>query len=431
MLIMEDLMQYVWQFRLWPTRDMVTVDGKRVEVIDPGTINRDAGPDFFNAKISIDGQLWIGNVEIHVRASDWHRHGHDADPAYDTVILHVVEKDDCRINRKNGREMPQMTMECAPDFSAKYHALVNDPVRQLACSSEIAAIPPINRLDWITSLGYQRLQQKADRVKAYVKKFDGAWLDAIYVTLARALGFGTNAEPFELLAASTPIRHILRHSDAGELIEAILFGQAGLLGPSTGEIEYHDLLVEHYRFLAAKYRLRPSQNIMWKMSRMRPQNMPHRRIAAFAHMLRDSFPLSHAILNLENLEDAYRLFDFSLDGYWARHYSFTAQPSAPTVRAFSRASASVLIINCIAPVLYAYGENIGDASMQQRATEILQQLPPEQNSIIRIFDQAGVKAANAFDGQALIHLRKEYCAPRKCLFCRWGHRLLSAKVKRH
>jgi len=409
---------------------MVTVDGRRVEVIDPGTLNRDSGPDFFNAKVSIGGQLWIGNVEIHVRASDWHRHGHDRDRAYDTVILHVVEHDDARISRKNGHEIPQMVMACAPDFSVKYHSLVNDPARQLACSNEISSIPELNILDWITALGFQRLQHKADRVAAYMRRYSGSWLDAIYITLSRALGFGTNAEPFELLAISTPLRHMLRHSDEGELIEAMLFGQAGLLGPATGEIEYHDFLAEQYKFLAAKYSLKPSPNIVWKMSRMRPQNMPHRRIAALAHMMRGSFPLSHAILNIKDIEDAYRLFDFNLDGYWARHYNFSAKPSAPTVRAFSRASASVLIINCIAPVIYAYGESIGETAMQERAIDILQHLSPEQNSIIRIFDQSGIKAADAFQGQALIHLRKEYCQQRKCLFCRWGHRLLSTKVKR-
>lgn len=423
-------MQYVWQFRLWPTHDMVTVDGERVEVLDPGTLNSDSGPDFFNAKISIGGQMWIGNVEIHVRASDWHRHGHHNDHAYDTVILHVVERDDARITRADGHLIPQMVMPCAADFSAKYHALVNDPARELACSAEIASIPPLNIHDWITALGFQRLQHKADRAAAYKSRYNGSWLDATYITLARALGFGTNAEPFELLALTTPLRYILRHSDAGELIEALLFGQAGLLGPADGQNQYHDFLVDQYQFLAAKYSLKPSPNIAWKMSRMRPQNNPHRRIASLAHILRNGFPLSHAILNITDLEQAYALFDINLDGYWARSYNFSAQPNASTVRAFSRSTATILIINCVIPILYAYGVATANTQMQERAIELLQSLQPEQNSIIRLFDQSGIKAANAFDGQALIHLRKEYCLPRKCLFCRWGHRLLSAKVKR-
>lgn len=423
-------MQYVWNFRLWPTREMVTVDGRRVEVIDPGTLNRDAGPDFFNAKVSIGGQLWIGNVEIHIRASDWYRHGHDADPAYDTVILHVVESDDARISRKNGCEMPQMVMACAPDFAARYHALVNDPSRQLACGAELKSIPSLNISDWLTALGFQRLHLKADRVADTMRRHGGSWLDAIYVTLARALGFGTNAEPFELLASSTPLKYMLRHSDAGELIEAMLFGQAGLLNLPAGQNQYHDFLAEQYRFLSVKYSLRQSPHIMWKMSRMRPPNMPHRRIAALAHMLRGSFPISHAVLNINDINEAYALFDFNLDGFWARNYNFSASQSAPTVRAFSRASASILIINCLIPVIYAYAESIGDSKMQERAVDIMQQLKSEQNSIISLFDQAGIKATNAFEGQALIHLRKEYCLPRKCLFCRWGHSLLSSKVKK-
>lgn len=422
-------MQYVWQFRLWPAADMRTVDGERIDVIDPGTLNKDSGPDFFNAKLVIGGQLWSGNVEMHVRASDWARHGHDKDRAYDSVVLHVVEIDDAPVHRPDGRRIPQMVMACARDFAARYHSMVNDPSRELPCGLEIADVPRLHLADWLTALGHERLQLKADRVAALAKACNGGWADAVYVTLARALGFGTNSEPFELLARTTPLKILLKHSDSLLSVEALLFGQAGLLPADAGGADFYvKRMAEEYAFLSVKYGLRPSAGCSWKMARMRPANFPHRRIAALAAMVHGGFTAAGRVLGCESEADARGIFDFELTGYWARRYAFGA-PSAPGVRAFSAASASVLIINVVAPVMYAYGEYAGDFRRQERAVELLQSLKPERNGIVDIFSRAGVRADDAFATQALIQLRKEYCLGRKCLFCRVGHRLLSQKAK--
>lgn len=422
-------MQYVWQFRLWPTADMVTVDGERIEVLDPGVLNTDAGPDFFNAKVMIGGQLWIGNVEIHIRASDWMRHGHATDPAYDSVVLHVVERDDAPVYRSDGQKIPQMVMTCAADFSQRYHQMVNNPARELPCAPELGAVPGLCVSDWVTALGFERMQAKADRVLDMLERSNGSWANAIYVTAARALGFGVNAEPFELLALTTPLRDMLRHSDSSLALEAMLFGQAGMLGEGAAEDgDYPARLADEYRFMAAKYGLAPSPNIMWKMARMRPQNSPHRRIAALAAMVRGGFAMGSRLLAVESEADARALFDISLSGFWAQHYNFTAAGAG--ARAFSQSSISVLIINVAVPVLYAYGTFVNDRRRQELAVDLLQSLKPERNSITDIFERAGLKIADAFASQAFIQLRKEYCLPRKCLYCRIGHKLLSAKAKR-
>ncbi|MCD8386983.1 MAG: DUF2851 family protein [Bacteroidales bacterium] len=427
---MEALMQYVWQYRLWPNSDMRTVDGRKIEVLDPGILNRDAGPDFFNAKVQIGGESWAGDIEIHVRASDWKRHGHDHDLAYDSVVLHVVERDDAEVRRSNGEVIPQMVMTCAPDFSQRYQEMVNNPVRELPCGNEIGALNPLYLTDTFTALAFERLYEKAERVLDMVSRHHGNWTEAIYVTLARALGFNINSEPFQLLALTTPLKHLLRHSDSLLSIEAMLFGQAGLLqGLENSPEHYLQRLCEEYRFMASKFKLTPSQNLMWKMARTRPQNSPHRRIATLAAFVAKSFPMASRILAVESEEEARKLFDMDLQGFWARHYNFSPTPSG-AVKALSQSSITVLIINVVVPVLYAYAQATGDDKRQEKAVELLQSLKPENNGIVQIYQRAGIPVNDAFTSQALIQLRKEYCLPRKCLFCRIGHRLLSAKVKR-
>lgn len=430
-------MQYVWQHGLWTPGELFTVDGQRVSVVDRGLLNSDAGPDFFNAKVEIGGKMWAGNIEIHVRASDWHRHGHDSDSAYDSVVLHIVGKDDCRIRRSNGEEIPQIVMECSPDFSERYKAMVFNTVDALACGRELSSVPEIYISDWLTSLSHARLQRKSDRVKdLVVNKFNGNWREGVYVTLARALGFGTNSEPFERLARMVPLKTLMKHSDSLETVEGLLFGQAGLLPPegsvgapdSADEI-YAATLRREYAFMAMKFGLQSSPSPLgWKMARMRPQNFPHRRIAALASLVVPSFELGYRILEISTEAEAREVLDRPLRGYWSHHYAF-GTPAQGSPRALGSSAISTLIINVIAPVKYAYGEMYGDREMCLKAVELLDSMKPESNNIIRMFAECGVRCRSALDGQALIELRKEYCDARKCLYCRVGRRLLARKVK--
>lgn len=300
---------------------MHTVDGRKVHVIDPGIINHDSGPDFFNAKIKIGGEMWVGNVEIHVRASDWLRHNHHKDSAYDSVILHVVGHDDLAVNRTNGEQIPQLLMPCTSDFAARFQQLVNNRGNELACSDTIASVPSVILKSWIDALAYQRLYTKTDRINTLIKRFNGDWEEACYVTFARALGFGTNNEPFERLALSIPLRFMHKHCDSLLSLEALLFGQAGFLDQHIAD-PYMEQMQTEYRFLSHKFSIRKPESLGWKMSRMRPANFPHRRIAMLAAMIEGGFRMLRNIIEAKNNEETMALFDKTLTGYWATRYNF-------------------------------------------------------------------------------------------------------------
>lgn len=426
---MERLMQYVWQQRLWPQSEMRTVDGRRVQVIDPGKLNNDAGPDFFNAKVIIDGEMWAGNIEIHVRASDWHRHKHDDDESYDSVILHVVDKDDAVIRRKNGEIIPQMRMPCATDLNKHYGDLTGRADIDLPCAATIKEMPRLYLTDWIATLAYERLYEKAERIEEWRSRFSGDWEQACYVTVARCLGFGTNGEPFERLALSLPLIFIGKHSDSLTSIEALLFGQSGLLSIAPTD-SYADRLKTEYEFLGKKFGLKPPSNLGWKMARMRPANFPHRRIAVLAALLHGGFRMMTRILEVKNPDEALNLFTPPLSRYWETRYTFGTQGQR-ILSSMSRASATIMTINVVIPLLLAYGNATGDTALTDRAIEMTHMIKPENNSIISLFEKTGIKVEDAFTTQALIQLRKNYCEKRKCLFCRVGHRKLSAHARRN
>ncbi|MGN0213432.1 MAG: DUF2851 family protein [Muribaculaceae bacterium] len=422
---MEKLMQYVWQHKLYRWEDMTTNDGRRVRIVDPGLLNTDAGPDFFNAKVEIDGRMWAGNIEMHVRASDWARHGHDNNPAYDSVILHVVDKDDAPVYRTNGERIPQMVMQCSPDFNEKYAQLVNAKV-ELPCADAIKQMPKLLLTEWIERLAFERLQSKADHLKTLYNTFNGSWEDVCYVTLTRALGFGVNNDAFERLARCTPLRLLHKHSDSMLQIEAILFGQAGMLNPDENRSDgYYQQLCSEYSFLANKFSLKPIDSHSWKLARMRPQNFPFRRIAMLAQFIDGGFNLFADILAAKTETDLRKLFSVELNGYWATHFSFARATEAQT-RALGERSIDIILINTVAPLLYARGELLNDSSLQDRAIALLETIKPENNSIVQQFTFAGIPCRDALTSQALIELRRNYCEARKCLYCKIGHRLLSA-----
>ena len=429
---MEKLMQYVWQYKLWNPVKMFTDDGKRVKVIDTGLPNTNAGPDFFNAKIEIGGELWVGNVEIHVRASDWHRHGHDRDKAYDSVILHVVDKDDAPVYRTNGELIPQLVLKCSPHFHDRYSQLVNNSLTMLPCAGAIKELPSIVITEWMESLAFERLNSKVERINSLYESSCGSWQDICYVTIARSLGFGVNSDAFEQLARRTPLRLMHKHGDSLFQLEALLFGQAGFF--ASGNIvadDYFLRLAKEYGFLANKFQLKPMDGSMWKTFRMRPQNFPYRRIASLAHFTENGFDLMDKILEADGEKALRALFSVELTGYWATHYTFGGLPSEVPVKALSNASIDILLINAVAPLYYAYGMKTGDYDITSKAVDLLENLRPEKNSIVETFVAAGIKCPDAMTSQALIQLRRQYCEARKCLYCRIGHRLLSEAAIRN
>ena len=425
---MEKLMQYVWKHRLWRSEDMVTNTGKKVRVVDPGLLNTDAGPDFFNAKIEIDGHMWVGNVEMHYRATDWKRHRHDSDKAYDSVILHVVAKDDAPVRRTNGELIPQLVLEVSPQFNADYASLVGATI-EVPCATKIKQVPHLTIVEWVEGLAFERLHGKVERIHQLLDSFNGSWEDVCYVTLARNFGFGINNDAFERLARRTPLRLLGKHSDSVLQIEALLFGQAGMLdAQKQGMDSYYNQLCTEYAFLSNKFQLTPMEKESWKLFRIRPQNFPYRRIAMLAQFIEGGFRMMNRILEAEGEKEMRALFEVELSGYWTKHYTF-GKPNERATATLSRSSIDIILINTVAPLLYAYGELTGNYEMTDKAIKLLEDLRAESNSIVAHFVAYGIDCPDALTSQALVQLKREYCDARKCIYCKIGHHLLSKAAR--
>ncbi|MDD7164976.1 MAG: DUF2851 family protein, partial [Sodaliphilus sp.] len=425
---MEKLMQYVWKHRLWRSEDMVTNTGKKVRVVDPGLLNTDAGPDFFNAKIEIDGHMWVGNVEMHYRATDWKRHHHDSDKAYDSVILHVVAKDDAPVRRTNGELIPQLVLEVSPQFNADYASLVGATI-EVPCATKIKQVPHLTIVEWVEGLAFERLHGKVERIHQLLDSFNGSWEDVCYVTLARNFGFGINNDAFERLARRTPLRLLGKHSDSVLQIEALLFGQAGMLdAQKPGMDSYYNQLCTEYAFLSNKFQLTPMEKESWKLFRIRPQNFPYRRIAMLAQFIEGGFRMMNRILEAEGEKEMRALFEVELSGYWTKHYTF-GKPNERATATLSRSSTDIILINTVAPLLYAYGELTGNYEMTDKAIKLLEDLRAESNSIVSHFVAYGIDCPDALTSQALVQLKREYCDARKCIYCKIGHHLLSKAAR--
>lgn len=425
---MEKLIQYVWKHRLWRSEDMVTNTGKKVRVVDPGLLNTDAGPDFFNAKIEIDGHMWVGNVEMHYRATDWKRHHHDSDKAYDSVILHVVAKDDAPVRRTNGELIPQLVLEVSPQFNADYASLVGATI-EVPCATKIKQVPHLTIVEWVEGLAFERLHGKVERIHQLLDSFNGSWEDVCYVTLARNFGFGINNDAFERLARRTPLRLLGKHSDSVLQIEALLFGQAGMLdAQKPGMDSYYSQLCTEYAFLSNKFQLTPMEKESWKLFRIRPQNFPYRRIAMLAQFIEGGFRMMNRILETEGEKEMRALFEVELSGYWTKHYTF-GKPNERATATLSRSSIDIILINTVAPLLYAYGELTGNYEMTDKAIKLLEDLRAENNSIVSHFVAYGIDCPDALTSQALVQLKREYCDARKCIYCKIGHHLLSKAAR--
>ena len=325
MTLMEILLHYVWKHKLFPLGPLTTVDGQEVDVIDPGLHNRHQGPDFFNAKVKIGGTLWVGNVEIHDAASDWYRHHHDADEAYDNVVLHVVERSDMAVQTQQGRTLPQLVLEVPETVRQNYAELLAEEAYP-PCYRVIPDVPTLTAHSWLNALTIERLEAKTNRILSYLQQTEGDWERTFFVTLARNFGFGTNADAFEQWALQLPPRTIAKHRDNALQVEAAFFGQAGLLDdnlvPEERRDDYYRRLQGEYAFLAHKFSLTPMNPRLWKFLRMRPQNFPHVRLAQLSTLYHTGHTdLSH-LLEGQTREDFHRLFRTATSPYWETHYQF-------------------------------------------------------------------------------------------------------------
>jgi hypothetical protein len=419
----ESILHYVWQHKLFTAQQLVTTEGEPVDVIDVGKHNTDAGPDFFNAKIRIGETLWAGNVEIHTRSTDWHRHSHHSDKAYNSVILHVVSEVDGEIFRADGAKIPQLVLVYPKHIAENYDRLITEQ-KWIACEDKIAAVPGIVIESWKNALLTERLEQKMQAITTLLTESNQHWEEAFYITLARNFGFGTNSQAFESLAKSVPLSVLGKHKDQLLQLEAVLFGQAGLLTDEATD-EYAARLKQEYSFMKAKFGLQPINASQWKLLRLRPDNFPHVRIAQFASLIHTSSKLFSKIVDQPEMEYLRSIFVCEPSDYWKRHYLFSHE-SPVHDKKLGTQSINVLLINTVVPFLFCYAQQKNNQTLKDKALQLLEQLPSERNAIITAWQKLGINSASAYDSQALLQLKKQYCDDKKCLRCRIGHKVLTS-----
>ena len=417
---------------MWPLRPLETTDGRAVEVIDPGLYNRrNAGPDFFNAKVRIGETLWVGNIEIHQKSSDWYVHGHEHDPRYDNVVLHVVGQADTEVLSSEGHYLPQMVLEVPPSVSEHYEELLTTD-QYPPCYRIIPSLTRLTVHSWMAALQTERLEQKTEAIRYRAEQCNGSWEDAYFVTLARNYGFGINGDAFEQWALNVPLGAVGKHRDDLFQIEAIFMGQAGLLDEQSiphryladaHREGYFDKLSSEYRYLAHKFSMKPMDFAAWRFLRLRPQNFPHIRISQLANLYYERRAGLSALLECETVEQLRTLLQTHVTPYWETHYTFGSE-SPKSTKKLSVSSADLLLINTAIPVLFAVGRHRQKEEYCDRAFDFLEQLKAEQNHIIRMWRECGLDVQSAGDSQALIQLKKEYCDRKDCLRCRFGYEYL-------
>ncbi len=433
---MEQLLHYVWKHKLFPLVELKTTDGKPVEVIDPGLHNHNSGPDFFNAKVKISQTLWVGNVEIHDKSSDWFLHGHDKDQAYDNVVLHVTGKPDVEVMNTAGQYIPQMVLEVPSTIRENYEELLRTD-QYPPCYQIIPDLTTLNIHAWMAALQTERLEQKTEAIIRRVKRMNGSWENAYFLTLARNYGFGINGDTFEEWATHIPFSAIAHHRDKLFQIEAVFMGQAGLLDinaiPERYQQEalnegYYAKLCNEYLYLAHKFSLCPMDYKRWKFLRLRPQNFPHIRLSQLANLYYERKTGLSQLVECKDLFSLQSLLSTKVTPYWETHYTF-GSISDLNEKNLSPFSMNLLMINTCIPMLFAYGRHSAKEALCNRAFDFLEQLKAENNYIIRLWKECGLTVKNAGDSQALIQLKKEYCDKKECLRCRIGYEYLKKSKK--
>ena len=419
---MERMLQYIWKHRLFSEADFVTTDGTPVFVIDAGIPNTDAGPDFFNAKVRIGNTVWVGNIEIHNRSSEWLQHHHQQDKLYDTVILHIVRRCDKEIFRTDGEPIPQAILPVPENIETNIEWLLSRDT-PVYCAERLSSVSSLHLSSWMCALLAERLERKTDDIFLRLKKNFKDWNEVFYLTLTRNFGFGVNSDAFELLAGSLPYKCILKHRNNPVQIEALFLGQAGLLNGEEGEDTYYRLLRREYDFLRKKYLLRPVESYIFKKLRTRPVNFPHVRLAQLAALWIKYDLLFSQILETEKVKTLRAFFNVEPSEYWLTHYHFHAVSDAKK-KTVGMYATDIILINTVIPTLFAYGKQTNRPEYCERALRFMEELKPERNSIVSLFRQYGVAVRNAGDSQALIQLRREYCEKKKCLYCRIGFRVI-------
>ncbi len=420
----ESFLHYIWQFQYFQKIDLQTSQGEVINIVKQGIHNTDSGPDFSHAKIKIENIEWAGNVEIHVKSSEWYTHKHEQDAAYENVVLHVVWENDKPVYRKDQSLLPTLELKGRVDESllASYKKLVNNPAT-IACEKKFSAVDSIVQLSMLDRALMQRLETKSILVTELLQANTGDWEETCYQWLARAFGFKVNSEPFFELAKAVPFKILLKQENILE-IEALLFGVAGMLVTKTKD-EYITSLFDEYQFLKKKFKLEASElsHTQWKFLRLRPANFPTIRIAQFATILHHHKNIFSQLIEIKNIDEVSQLLSLSQSRYWQKHYRF-GKPAKGVVPALGQSSIENIVINTVVPLLVAYGKTKDDQDYIDKAVNLLQQIPGERNTITKGWEEIGLNVKTAFDSQASIELFNNFCKKRQCLNCSIGVAIL-------
>lgn len=419
----EDFIHFLWQYRLFNSQELITTSGETLQIIHPGSSNLNSGPDFSAARIKLGSTMWAGNIEIHINSSDWYRHKHQHDDAYANIILHVVMHHDKEITDKQGNEIPVFEVRRFFDSAllSKYEKIISSKT-WIPCAGFFDSADKLIVMNWLSRLLVERLENKSAEIRKFFEYFENNWEETFYYLLARNFGFKINSDPFALLVQKTPYLILARHKDDLTQIEALLFGQAGMLQAEYKDA-YPNILKKEYRFLRHKYKLEPMDKFLWKFGKLRPSNFPTIRIAQFAKLLHQSSGLFSKLIQSKTPAGIKEMFNISSSPYWKNHYQFD-KSSSVRIKNLGESAIENIIINTIAPLMFVYGEENLKPKIKDRAIQLLTTLPPEENHIVKNWKVLGIKPDNAAESQALIELKKYYCTPKKCLSCAIGLNLI-------
>lgn len=421
----EDFLHYIWKFKKFNVLDLKTQQGDSLNIIHSGQYLELSGPDFFNAQIMIEGQKWAGNVEIHIKSSDWYVHHHEKDDAYDSVILHVVWEHDTEIFRKNNTEIPVLELKNVVDSSilSNYQSLVA-PKSWIFCEKQINQVDDFVLNNWQERLFFERLERKSKTIFEMLKQTNQDWEAVLFCLLAKNFGLNTNGDTFLKIAQSIPFATIRKESFEVENLEALLFGTAGLLDTEKEDNYFKDLKFRYF-YLLHKYQIEKEIIEPVQFFKHRPDNFPTIRLSQLCNLFHLQQNLFSKISTLKSLQNCYSLFQITSSEYWCTHYQFD-KASPKKRKALSKSFIDLIVINTIIPLQFAYFKSLGK-EVSEDFINLLKEITPEKNSIIDKFSSFGIKSKNAFDTQTLLQLKNEYCNQSKCLQCSIGIDLLKNK----
>ena len=421
----ESLLHFMWRYQSFTFNGLCTTNGEPIEVIDPGLYNTNSGPDFSNAKVRIGKTLWAGNVEMHIKSSEWYLHNHHSDSAYDNVILHVVVENDQAAVTTRGTFVQTLVVPYPSDLRESHENLMKS-AEWIPCASKIRHVNSLLIDSTIDRMQAERLETKSQRVIELVNLCNGSWEEAFYRDISRSFGLKNNALPFQLLAQALPLKILAKHRNNILQLEALLFGQSGLLEKAKPD-SFTLALKKEYGFLKEKYHLSPIEPSLWKFMRLRPASFPTVRIALLAMLVHKSSRLFSKLLEIETVEQIVNLLTVEASDYWTNHYIFGEESKSMRKR-LGNETVKLITINTVIPFMFSYGRSRSKADMETKAITLLQQMPPEKNSIVENFEKLGIAATSAFDSQALIHLKANYCDTRKCIYCPIGVSILRKQL---